>query len=293
MNSSGRYMISLFLGFSAALLGWSVLELCLSLQTAFPSYTVLLLSSGALTGAAMTAVLASLEGILHKDAVKIHSEWSLGLLWGLIGGALGAMGGQVVYTMISPDGLSESTGFILYAARISSWAFMGAFIGTAEGLRSRSTQKISAGLISGILAGIMGGAIVESAMILFPDDSWLKLPGFMIIGIGTAVLTIFIEEKTSPGVFRVLNGASKGRKYLLNQQKITVGSKSNCDISLKGSEDVAPIAAILKRQGKEVIIDAASQAILYVNDEKCETVTLKYEDVIQIGKFKFLYEVNQ
>ncbi|MDA3958235.1 FHA domain-containing protein [Oceanispirochaeta sp.] len=293
MNSGGRYIVSLCIGLASALLGWSVLELILSLQNYFPGYTMLLLATGGLTGACMTAVMASIEGILHKNTVKIHKEWTLGFIWGLAGGMLGAMGGQILFNMILPDNLMpESYIYPYYAARIVSWAFLGAFIGTAEGIRSRSSQKITAGLISGILAGLIGGSIVETAMLLFPQDSWLKLPGFMIMGIGTAVLTIFIEEKTSPGVFRVLNGSSKGRKYLLNQRKITLGSRHICDITLQGDEKIPPLAVILKRKGKELVLESNGGFPIFINDEGKHKAILKYEDVIKIGNLKFLYEVN-
>jgi uncharacterized membrane protein len=293
MNSSGRYVVALCMGLSAALLGWSVLELILSLQNYFPGYTLLLLATGGLTGAVMTAVMASIEGILHKNTVKIHKEWSLGFLWGLAGGMIGALGGQFLFTLILPSTLMpESYIYPYYGARIVSWAFLGAFIGTAEGIRSRSNQKLTAGLISGILAGLVGGSIVETAMLFFPQDSWLKLPGFMIMGIGTAVLTIFIEEKTSPGVFRVLNGVSKGRKYLLNQRKVTLGSKHSCDISLQGDEKIPDLAVILKRKGKEMTLESKEGFSVSVNDEVTHKTTLKYEDVVKIGNLKFLYEVN-
>jgi len=293
MNSGGRYIVALCMGMASALLGWSVLELILSLQNHFPGYTFLLLATGGLTGGAMTAVMASIEGILHKNTVKIHKEWTLGFLWGLAGGMLGAIGGQFLFNLVLPDSIMpESYIYPYYIARIIGWTFLGAFIGTAEGTRSRSSQKIYAGLISGVLAGLAGGAIVETAMIFFPQDSWLKLPGFMIMGIGTAVLTIFIEEKTSPGVFRVLNGASKGRKYLLNQRKITLGSRHICDITLQGDSKIPDLAVILKRQGKEVVLENCNGFPVFVNDESREKTVLRYEDVIKIGDSKFLYEVN-
>ena len=294
MNSGGRYVVSLCMGLAAALLGWAVLELVLSFKGLFPTYRLLLFASGGFTAAAMTAVLASLEGILHKDTVKIHKEWSLGLVWGFAGGVLGAVLGQMIFLLILPENMMpESHVYPFYAARIISWSIMGAFIGTAEGLRSRSGLKIQAGLISGILAGLLGGSIVETAMMFFPDDSWLKLPGFIVLGIGTAVLTIFIEEKSAPGVFRVLNGSSKGRKYLLNQRRIVLGSRSSCDISISGSDKIPAAAVLLKRKGKEIILSPIKDFPVFINDDSCKEQTLKYEDVIKVGDVKFMYEVKK
>jgi len=294
MNANGRYIVSLCMGLAAAVLGWSVQELTLSLQKYYPSYTALLIISGGLTGAVLTAVIASIEGILHKNTVKIHKEWSLGLLWGFAGGLLGALGGQYLFNLILPDSLMpESHIYPYYGARIVSWALMGAFIGTAEGIRSRSSQKIQAGIISGLLGGLIGGAIVETAMLFYPADSWLQLPGFMILGIGTALLTVLIEEKTSPGVLRVLNGGSKGRKYLLNQRKITVGARNSCDIALVGNKKVPEVALLLKRRGKELFLEAKEGAPVFVNDDSCSSCILKYEDVIKIADVKFMYEVKK
>ncbi|MBF9017642.1 MULTISPECIES: FHA domain-containing protein [unclassified Oceanispirochaeta] len=294
MNSSGRYIVSLCMGLTAAILGWSVLELILSLQESFPSYTVLLLATGGLSTAAMTAVIASIEGILHKNSSKINREWTMGLVWGFAGGMIGAIAGQFFFNLILPDSvLPESYRNSYFAARIISWAIMGMFIGTAEGLRARSSQKIQAGIIAGLTGGIAGGAIVEGAMLFFPADSWLKLPGFMIMTMGTALLTILIEVKTSPGVFRVLNGTSKGRKYLINQKRTRMGSHPGCDISISGSDKVPGIAVSLKRKGMEIILQAENNFRVLVNDDYVENCSLKYDDVIKIGNSKFLYEVRQ
>lgn len=294
MNSGGRYVVSLCMGLTAAILGWSILELILSFQEEFPSYTILLLTSGGLSTAAMTAVIASMEGILHKNGAKIRTEWTMGLLWGLAGGMIGAISGQFFFTLILPDtALSESYRYTYFAARILSWAIMGMFIGTAEGLRARSVQKIQAGIIAGLAGGIAGGAIVETAMLFFPTDSWLKLPGFMIMTMGTALLTILIEIKTSPGIFRVLNGTSKGRKYLINQKRTRMGSHKACDISIKGREKIPAFAVTLKRKGKELILQTENNFRVLVNDDFVESCTLKYDDVIKIGDSKFLFEVRQ
>lgn len=294
MNSTGRYVVSLCLGLTAAILGWSILELILSLQERFPSYAILLLTTGGLSTAAMTAVIASMEGILHKDGAKIRTEWTMGLIWGLAGGMIGAIFGQFFFNLLLPDtAMVDSYRYSYFIARIISWAIMGMFIGTAEGLRARSVQKIQAGIIAGLAGGIAGGAIVEAAMLFFPTDSWLKLPGFMIMTMGTALLTILIEIKTSPGVFRVLNGSSKGRKYLINQKKTRIGSLNSCDISIKGSEKIPPLAVTLKRKGKELMLHTENKFRVLVNDDFIENCTLKYDDVIKIGDSKFLFEVRQ
>jgi len=294
MKTKGRYIVGMAVGFSAGLLGWSLLELVLSLQHLFPGYRYILLASGALTGASLSAVLASMEGILHKNITKIHKEWLLGLVWGAIGGTIGAFAGQLLFNWILPEGLMpESFRYPYYIARIISWGLMGAFIGTAEGLRARSGTKITAGLISGISAGVVGGTLVETGMLLFPGDSWLKLPGFLIIGMGTALLNILIEEKNSAGVFRMLNGSEKGRKYLLNQKKISLGSSRHNDIIIKGDPGLPATVAVLRRRRREVFIENRDrEAPLSVNDRTVDQTALKYEDVIQVGKIKFLYEVR-
>ncbi|MDC7240107.1 MAG: FHA domain-containing protein [Spirochaetales bacterium] len=294
MNSGGRYVVSLCMGLTAGLFGWSVLELILSLQDHFPTYTAVLLVSGGLTAAVMTAVIASLEGILHKSTSKINREWSMGLVWGLAGGMIGAFFGQFLFSAILPDTvMPENYKYPYFAARTISWTVMGIFIGTAEGLRARSMQKFQAGLISGALGGFVGGALVEMALLFFPGDSWLKLPGFIIMGMGTAVLTIAIEIYTSPGVLRVLNGGSKGRKYMINQKKTRVGAHQGCDITLQGGSDIPPVAVTFQRKGRELVMQAEEGFHALVNDDPIDNRTLKYEDVIKIGNTKFMYEVKQ
>ncbi len=294
MKTKGKYVVGMAIGFSAGILGWSLLELVLSLQTKFTGYRMVLLLSGSVTGAALSAVLASMEGILHKNIIKMKREWLWGLLWGALGGIVGAFAGQMLFTLILPEGL-----FIdvyqkpYYFARIISWGVLGAFIGTAEGLRARSGNKIIAGLISGVLAGIVGGSLVETGMLLFPNDSWLKLPGFLIIGMGTAILTLILEEKRSFGSLRVLNGSQKGRKYLLNQKNITIGAGKNNDIIISGDENLPDSAAIISKKNKTALIRSLSGDLkMRVNDTEVTESSLKYEDVIGLGKIQFLFEVR-
>ncbi len=294
MKTRGKYVVGMALGFSAGILGWSLLELVLSLQTYLSGYRMVLLLSGAVTGAALSAVLASMEGILHKNIIKMRREWLWGLLWGAVGGILGAFAGQMVFTMILPEGLFMDVYQVpYYIARIISWGILGAFIGTAEGMRARSGSKVMAGLLSGILAGLIGGSIVETGMVFFPSDSWLKLPGFLIIGLGTALLNLIIEEKRSYGSFRVLNGPQKGRKYLLNQRNITVGAGKSNDIIINGDDTLPESVAVISRKRKVVSIRRNSDSMkIRINDSEVSESPLKYEDVIGLGKIQFLYEVR-
>ena len=294
MKTRGKYIVGMAIGFSAGILGWSLLELVLSLQTRLSGYRMVLLLSGGVTGAALSAVLASMEGILHKNIVKMRREWLWGLLWGAAGGIIGAFSGQFVFTQILPEGLFMDVYQVpYYIARIISWGILGAFIGTAEGLRARSGSKILAGLASGILAGIVGGSLVETGMIFFPADSWLKLPGFLIIGLGTALLNLIIEEKRSFGALRVLNGAQKGRKYLLNQKHISIGSGKNNDIIITGDDSLPDTAAVVSRKRKIVSIKGDADAMkIRINDSDVTESSLKYEDVIGLGKIQFLFEVR-
>ena len=224
----------------------------------------------------------------------MRREWLWGILWGALGGIVGAFIGQFLFILILPEGfLPESYRTPYYIARIISWGVVGAFIGTAEGLRARSGIKISAGLISGVTAGVLGGSLVETGMLLYPQDSWLKMPGFLIIGLGTALLNILIEEKKSAGVLRVLNGNQKGRKYLLNQRRISIGSGRNNDIVIQGDSNVPEMAALIVRKGKvSSVVSQSHNFEMRVNDQAATEYPLKYEDVIGIGKIQFLYEVR-
>ena len=294
MKTKGKYVVGMVLGFSAGILGWSLLELVLSLQTYLNGYRMVLLLSGGITGAALSAVLASMEGILHKNIVKMRREWVWGLLWGAAGGILGAFVGQMVFSMILPEGLFMDIYQVpYYIARIVSWGILGAFIGTAEGIRARSGSKVLAGLLSGILAGLIGGSIVETGMVFFPADSWLKLPGFLIIGLGTALLNLLIEGKRSYGSFRVLNGPQKGRKYLLNQKNITIGSGKNNDIIISGDDSLPDSTAVISKKRKVISIRRNSDSMkIRINDLEVSECPLKYEDIIGLGKIQFLFEVR-
>ena len=84
-------------------------------------------------------------------------------------------------------------------------------------------------------------------------------------------------------------GAVTGSRYLLDEDTITVGRDSRCDILLDDST-VSRSHAIFKRiPGGFSVEDAGSLNGTYVNRERVETAALHNGDEIMIGKFRLVY----
>jgi diguanylate cyclase (GGDEF)-like protein len=88
----------------------------------------------------------------------------------------------------------------------------------------------------------------------------------------------------------VIYGQDLGKKYRFNQETLTIGRSSKCDIHID-EESVSRSHCRLKRAGGIISIkDNGSTNGTYVNDEQKDEITLRDGDQIKVGRtiFKFL-----
>ena len=291
MTNLTRRIIIIALGLLGALFAWPLIEACINLQTFFPSYFLFTICSGVLTGAAMGAFFASAEGLLAGAPAKALQGALSGLISGLAGGIAGAFTAQALLfgagqnlTQAGGDQIAAA----LLLARAAGWAVIGAFIGMSEGLRARSIRKVLLGLSGGLVGGFLGGLLFVWVNAAHPGFSLGRLAALLIMGGLIAFLYSFLEKRFAQGSLKVLNGPVKGKEFLINQRKLSLGSASRNDILLKGYRDIVPVHAAVKVERGEIILYSRGGKVL-VNEAAVEKVILKLDDVIQIGSAKILY----
>jgi hypothetical protein len=99
-----------------------------------------------------------------------------------------------------------------------------------------------------------------------------------------------IERGFAAGVLRVLNGALKGKEFLVNQRRARIGASTRNEIALPGYEDLAERHAEVRlRRGEVVITSLEPKKPVLVNDKAVEERVLKYEDVVKVGQAKFFF----
>jgi pSer/pThr/pTyr-binding forkhead associated (FHA) protein len=95
----------------------------------------------------------------------------------------------------------------------------------------------------------------------------------------------------SYGTLRVLNGALKGKEYLVSQSRLRIGRSSRNEIALPSYGDIADRHALLRVRKGEVSLSGLEPALrVEVNEQRIAERTLKYRDVIRIGSCKLFFQ---
>lgn len=287
-----RVFMALF-GLLGALVAWPALSALRFLQPRFPGYLAFTLAQGAAAGLAFGAMLGSIEGVVVSSRAKALRGLGFGALYGALAGAAGAAAGQLALFVAGATlfkSASTRLGPALALSNGVAWAIIGLAIALTEGLRARSPRKLAAGLAGGAVGGLLGGAVLSALSYARPDDGAALLAGLAIFGLAIGSSYAAFENRFSFGALKLLNGPLKNKEYLLASKRLTLGSDDTCDVVLKGYPGVAPLHAVI-RAGKEgARLEAGPDAPrVSVNDEPLGDRPLRQEDVIAIGKAKFIY----
>ena len=291
MTNSIRRLMIVALGLLGALFAWPLIEACVSMQARFPSYLAYSMLVGIAAGAAMGAFFGSAEGLLGHSYRKAAAGAVSGIIVGLAGGLLGTFVAQALLFLSGQSLLQAekgNSGALLVVARAAGWAIVGCAIGTSEGIRAKSLKKVLLGALGGLGGGFAGGLVFAWLGTASPAFYVGRLLALMLMGGLISLFYSLLERRFAAGSFKALNGPLKGKEFLVNQRRLTIGSKGNEAIVLKGYRDIAGMHASIKVAHGELAISSRGGKVL-VNETSVETVNLKLDDVIQIGSAKILY----
>jgi hypothetical protein len=292
MTNLIRRLLFVALGLLGALFAWPLIEACASRQALFPSYLAYSVVSGIAAGASMGAFFGSAEGLLGGSYSKAPSGALSGIGTGVAGGLLGGLTAQALL-FLSGESLLEfsppRTGALFVLARAAGWAVVGLAIGTSEGIRARSPKKALLGALGGAGGGFAGGLLFAWLGAAAPSFYVGRLLALAVMGGLISLLYSLLEKRFAAGTFKALNGPLKGKEYLVNQRRISIGRTERLDIVLKGYKDVAPVHALVRAErGGKLTIEKKEGKVL-VNDREIDRAPLELDDVIKLGSAKFLY----
>jgi hypothetical protein len=295
MSTLMRRLILLCLGVLAGIAAWPPAELIVSTQAAFPTYFLFVAVLGAVVGLFMGAFFGAAEGITARVKSRILPGILVGAAVGVVGGAIGFLVGQAALLVIGELALRSYRSFQrvgLPLSRAIGWGALGIFIGMGEGLRARSGKKVAVGLLGGLLGGLAGGFVLEYLRLLLPEFRFNRLVGLVILGAAIAVFYGLIERGLAHGVLRVLNGALKGKEYLLTQNRVRIGRSRRNEVALAPYEDLAERQAEIRLKRREaILVNLETKRPLLVNEQPIKEHPLKYDDVIRMGSVKLFYRV--
>jgi hypothetical protein len=238
-------------------------------------------------------MFGSLEGIVVSSRAKALGGLGFGALYGAAAGALGAFAGQL-FLFVAGDALFKTSaarmGPALAVSNGLAWALLGVAIALTEGIRSRSGRKLIVGLLGGAVGGMIGGAALSGLSYASPGNGLALFAGLALFGLSISAAYAAFENRFSSGTLRLLNGPLKDKEYPIVSRRLTIGSDDACDVVLKGYPGVEPLHASLNagKAGPSLLAEKAGARVL-VNDEPLKERALRPEDVIAIGKAKFIY----
>ncbi len=264
-----RRIVLAGLGMVAGALAWPISELLLAAQGGFPSLLLFTMASGGGIGLVFGAVFGSAPGIFLGRVRRTFVGIGWGSLIGLAGGALGFLAGQglllaVGETLAAPA--RGGYGTALPVARSVGWALLGGFVGAADGIRARSGLRVRVGVLGGLLGGILGGLAVEYGRVFLPAEPYGRLGAFVLLGLAISAFFVMIERRLSLGKLRLLNGRFKGKEFILNQRRLSIGSTDACDITVAGYARVYPRHfSLFEKEGEVYIL--VEGGTVRLNDE--------------------------
>jgi len=293
MSLTMKRLIMMAFGLLGACVAWPMLSTAQYFQASFPGYLAFALTQGALAGMAFGAMFGSMEGIVVSSRAKALGGLGFGALYGAIAGAVGALAGQL-FLFVAGDVLFKTAaarmGPALAVSNGLAWAILGVAIAMTEGVRARSGRKLLVGLLGGVVGGLIGGAALSAISYALPGDGVALLAGLALFGLATSGAYAAFENRFSAGALRLLNGPLKDKEYPVVSRRLTIGSDDACDVVLKGYPGVEPLhASLVAGKAGPSLRAEKPGARLLVNDEAPSDRALRPEDVIAVGKAKFIY----
>lgn len=280
------------IGLLAGLGAWPVAELILYFQAIFTTYLIFSVAQGICIGGIMGGFFGSIESITLSKRGSLLFSILMGSLIGIFGGLIGFLLGQGALSIVAEFALSSQV-FIDYGipvSRIIGWTILGLFIGSVEGIRALSWNKIKVGIKGGLIGGLLGGLSLELLKLVIPEIMYARLVGLMMMGGLIGLFYSLIEHRYSIGVLKVLNGKLKNKEFLIVNKVTKIGISDRSDIQLKDYTGIDQHHADIHiRENKILIANLDSASPVIVNEYRIKEHLLKFDDLIHIGTAKLLF----
>jgi hypothetical protein len=260
-----------------------------------------------LVAAIVGLFVGSVEGAICRTFSRAAWCGAIGLISGLIGGAISVFIGGIVFALIGMLGEESANPFesrgafmLLVFRRGLGWTLAGMAMGLGQGFALKSRKLILNGLIGGMVGGLIGGLLFDPIYLVIAGKAMLRggeasrAIGLTIIG-GTVGLMIgFTEMLTRDAWLKVIQGPLRGKEFSFNRTPIRLGSSPKNEIYLFKDPKIDPIhAEIEKLRDTYEIVDSGSTTGTFINGQRVKSHRLMDGDVIRIGDSEFSYSMRE
>jgi len=256
-----------------------------------------------LVGAFVGLAVGAVEGLVCRTLVRALRCGAYGLMAGLVGGAVSAIVGGLVYQGLGQvGGASFDTlpAFLVQMFRRGlAWTIVGTAMGLGQGLALKNRTLLLNGFIGGLLGGLVGGLLFDPINLLVANRTQMagaeasRAIGLGIIG---AVVGLFIgitDMLTRVAWLRVTAGPLRGKEFSFTQTPIRLGSSPKNEIYLFKDQKIDPVHAVIdKLRDTYELTDNGSGSGTFVNRQRVRRVRLNDGDLIAIGDSEFVYTMR-
>lgn len=260
-----------------------------------------------LVAALVGLMVGSVEGAICRTFSRAAWCGGIGLISGLIGGAISIVIGGLIFSlvgMLDSDGsnpFESRTSFLLLVFRRGlGWTIAGMAMGLGQGLALKSRKLILNGLIGGMVGGLIGGLLFDPIYLLFAGKAMLKggeisrAVGLTIIGGAVGLLIGLTDMLTRDAWLKVVQGPLRGKEFSFNRTPIRLGSSPRNEIYLFKDANIDPNhAEVNKLRDTYEIVDSGSSTGTFVNGQRIHSHRLVDGDVIRIGDSEFNYSIRE
>ena len=277
----------------AALLAWG---LCFLLGPADPRQFRTAMGNAILIGACLGAMVAAAVGFVDAllNAVGFQRIQrtllcaGVGLLGGLIGGALGQS--------FHNAGMPRWIGWIIVGV------FIGASIGLFDVIRAATTRgdmkipikRTLNGIYGGVLGGFLGGIFYDTLMVAVnnPEEPMKgRLPfsglatGLVILGLLIGSLIALAQVFLKEAWVKIDSGRRAGKEMMLSKDETVIGRAEGVDIGLYGEQGIEKQhARIVLKNNAYYLEDNGTPGGTFLNEQRVTSrAPLKNGDRIQVG----------
>ena len=253
MSLLGKTFLNLLAGGLAGFLAWILTDLTGWFTDIFQPHRMVVsglfgdpkyLLYGALFGLLLGLMLAVVDTLSIGSQRRLIQTLALGAGIGALGGWVGLSLGQSVFGAIVGNGSEEISSpgrfFVLLVARALGWSLIGATVGAAQGVVSRSPLVARQGAFGGLIGGFLGGSAFEILNGLEFPAPLSRLLALVAVGALAGFFVGVVQNLFKQAWVRVVLGKNEGKEYLIAKPITTIGRAELSDIGLYGDPEIAP-----------------------------------------------------
>jgi hypothetical protein len=241
-------------------------------------------------GVCLAFFLAVADPVLGRNWRAVTVNGSVGILLGMIGGALVALFINTLYHSLGGGRLDSRLGQQMLARTIC-WGVLGLFLAIAPGVALRSWKRLAIGLAGGLIGGLLGGLLFDPLGEMTHSGLPARLLALTAIGVLSGAGTGLIEQAARRGWLYVTAGLIAGKQFILYRNPTFIGSSPRCEVYLFKDPDISPQHAALHQiPGGFELEDFGSATGTRVNGRPVKRRRLRGGDQVQIGSTCLLFQ---